>query len=227
MTKRWLNNMRNGHHHNSMYWQKVRFNLPALSRVLKEVTIAMVLSDAGMEWRGRDALIKFEQGHRQKDFVYHLFDLYKEYCFSTEVRQYLVKSGPRKGLIKSYYFKTFSIPQFTEVYNLFYEKGTKVIRPGLVLDHIGSLGLRYWIMSDGSLQKDKRSIILHTQSFTKEENLLLSSELNTKFGLHSRVIDHKGKYAVIFIPRRDAQIVRKLIYPHVLPHFTYKLPRKT
>lgn len=218
--------MRDGHHHNSVYWQKVRLNLPALSQVLKEVTIAMVLSDAGMEWRGRDALIKFEQGYRQKNFVYHLFDLYKEYCFSTEVREYVAKSGARKGLVKSYYFKTFSIPQFTEVYNLFYEDGTKVIRPGLVSDHIGGLGLRYWIMSDGSLQKDKRSMILHTQSFTKEENLLLSSELNRKFGLHSRVIEHKDKYTVIFIPRRDAQTIRELIYPHLLPHFAYKLPRR-
>lgn len=79
-------------------------------------------------------------------------------------------------------------------------------------------------MSDGSLQNDFKSMILHTQSFTQAENELLSRELNAKFGLHSRVIPHKDIYWVIFIPNGDAATLHKLISPHIIPHFKYKVP---
>gem|GEM_PF-6688772 len=49
-------------------------------------------------------------------------------------------------------------------------------------------------MGDGSLQKDNKTLILHTQSYTKIENLILSKELNEKFGFLSEVIEHKKKY---------------------------------
>jgi hypothetical protein len=49
-------------------------------------------------------------------------------------------------------------------------------------------------MGDGSLQNDKKSMILHTQSYSQAENLILSSELNKKFGFESKVISHKNKY---------------------------------
>jgi len=49
-------------------------------------------------------------------------------------------------------------------------------------------------MCDGSIQKDLLTMVLHTHSFSYEENLLLSNELNEKFKLNSQVISHKKKY---------------------------------
>jgi hypothetical protein len=46
-------------------------------------------------------------------------------------------------------------------------------------------------MGDGSLQKDNKTMILHTQSYTKTENLILSKELNEKFYFSTEVISHK------------------------------------
>lgn len=108
---------------------------------------------------------------------------------------------------------------------MFYVDGVKTILPGLVTNHLSGLGLAYWVMSDGSLAKDLQSMILHTQSFTLEENTLLSTELNDKFGLHSRVILHKEKYYVIFIPREDAKLLHDLIAPHIISSLKYKVPR--
>lgn len=169
--------------------------------------------------------MKIEQGYMQKDFVDHLFRVFSKYCFSTSAQAYIPNKGVRKGLVKSYWFKTFSHTSFTEIWNLFYVNGVKTIQPGLVLNHINGLGLAYWVMSDGSLQNDSQSMILHTQSFTKAENEMLSNELNIKFGLHSRVISHKKKYWVIFIPRQDAALLNQLISPHMLPYFSYKVPK--
>lgn len=190
-----------------------------------EVAIAMVLSDAGLAWTSKDAHMKIEQGYKQVEFVKHLFELFKDYCFAVSPQPYIAKSGTRQGLVKSYWFKTFSHPSFTCIWNMFYVDGVKTILPGLILEHLTGLGLAYWIMSDGSLQSDGRSMILHTQSFTERENELLSSELNIKFGLHSRVIPHKEKYWVIYIPSKDATVLHSLIYSHIIPSFKYKVPR--
>lgn len=79
-------------------------------------------------------------------------------------------------------------------------------------------------MSDGSLQKGNKEMIIHSQSFTKEDNELLSNELNVKFGFSSTVISHKDIYWVIKIPSSDAALLHKLISPHMIPYFKYKVP---
>ena len=53
-------------------------------------------------------------------------------------------------------------------------------------------------MCDGSLQKNKKTIILHTQKFTfKENHIFFFAQLNMKFKLNTKVISHKSKYDVI------------------------------
>lgn len=73
-----------------------------LSPYLKEIAIAMVLSDATMYKVSREAYIKFEQGYIQKEFVDHLFELFKDYCFMLTPGARVPKHGHRIGLVKSY-----------------------------------------------------------------------------------------------------------------------------
>ena len=70
-------NARNGHHFNSKYWQS---HNPKLFQLI----LGMVLSDATMYRVSHEALVKFEQGADQKEFLFHLFQESKEYCFMTE-----------------------------------------------------------------------------------------------------------------------------------------------
>ena len=51
--------------------------------------------------------------------------------------------GDRKDLVKSYWFKTFSHPSFTEILNLFYKNNTKYIQPNLIKDNLTPRGLAY------------------------------------------------------------------------------------
>ena len=80
-------------------------------------------------------------------------------------------------------------------------------------------------MCDGSLQNDKKSIILHTQGFSEKENLLLSSELNEKFKLHTSVIQHKKIYYVIKTKFTDASQILNLIQKYMISSMEYKLPK--
>jgi len=80
-------------------------------------------------------------------------------------------------------------------------------------------------MADGSLQKDYKTMIIHTQSYTKEENLILSKELNDKFNFNTKVIPHKQKYWVIKFHPNDSLQLYKLITDLILPSMVYKIPK--
>jgi hypothetical protein len=80
-------------------------------------------------------------------------------------------------------------------------------------------------MGDGSLQKDQKTMILHTQSYTRLENFILSEELNEKFGFTTEVILHKDKYFCIKYSSKDALLLHNLIKPYVHSSMAYKIPK--
>jgi hypothetical protein len=62
----------------------------------------MILGDACMYKVSKHALIKFEQGYLQENFLFHLFDLFKLYCFMNTPGKRLELKGIREGQIKSF-----------------------------------------------------------------------------------------------------------------------------
>jgi hypothetical protein len=224
-----IRNYKDGLNLNSKYWQDWKKKLPPISSELREIAIGMILPcvairrwcDACMYKKSKHSLIKFEQGYTQEKFLNHLFSKFKSYCFMEEPGKRIELYGERKGLIKSLWFKTFSHYSFDDIWNLFYienkdkYKVIKTIQKGLILNQLTDKGLAYWVMGDGSLQKDKKTMILHTQSFNENENLILSKELNKKFNFKTEVKLHKKFYWVIKFYKDDALILHNLIKPHI------------
>jgi len=71
-------------------------------------------------------------------------------------------------------------------------------------------------MCDGSLAKDKQTMILHTQSYSFEDNIKLSTFLNVQWGFQTQVIQHKDKYPVIKIPSSNSKLLKSLISKNVI-----------
>jgi len=199
--------------------------IPFLPPNLVAILIGCMLGDACMYRVSKDSKVKFEQGYMHADYLFFLFNLFKEYSFQDEPYARKENKGPREGLIKSFSFRTFTHPTFNLIWDLFMSTGKKTVQPGLILNHLTDESLAYWIMDDGSLQIDKKSLIIHTQSYSHEEVQMLSLELNQKFNLHTKVIAHKNIYRVIFIPRSDAVILYNLINSYMHPSMSYKLPK--
>lgn len=224
-----ITNTRDGYHFNSKYWQDWKKNLPMIDSKLFQLILGMVLSDATMYRVSHEALVKFEQGADQKEFLFHLFQECKEYCFMTEpgIRKHI--HGPKQGEVKSYWFKTFSHTSFSIIWDLFYNTSNgvtkKTINPGIILNHLDEVGLAYWVIGDGSLHREGRVLTLHTQGFNQDENKMISEELNLKFGFKSKVVKHKDKFVVQFTTS-DANKLHDLIKPHLISTMQYKLPRK-
>lgn len=216
-----IKNIKFGHHLNSNFWQDWKRKRPFLNHSLYQVCIGIVLSDATMYGISKDAIIKFEQGYAQKEFIDHLYQKMKGYTF-------IDLPGIRYdkiGNVKSYWFKTFSHPTFSIIYQLFYNIKKKSIQPSLVLNHLEKEGLAYWVIGDGSLHREKRVVTLHTQSYNYEENLLLSKELNEKFLFSSKVVKHKTSFVIQF-PTKDANKLHTILSPYLLSSMKYKLPKK-
>lgn len=215
-----IQNILNGYHLNSKYWQDWKNQQPELDSQKFQIALGMVLSDAAMYRVSKEAYIKFEQGAKQKEFIQHLYDQFRGYTFMQSL-------GVRysNSTIKSYWFKTFSHSTFTKVYTLFYCNGKKCISSNLISDHLEDLGFAYWIMGDGSLHREGRVLTLHTQGFTLEENDMLSKQLNRKFGLNSTVKVHKTKYFVVQFPAKDANRLHVILSKYVIDSIKYKLPR--
>ena len=215
----------------SKYWQDWKKNNPKLSQYLRSVAIGLILGDVGLHKVGKEAYIKFEQGYKQKFFIEDLFDKFKLYTFMDKLGIRYQKND--KFTIKSYWFKTYSHETFTDLWKIFYipyinidgkEKYKKSVIPGLITKELDEISLAYWIMCDGSLQKDHKTLILHTQSFNYDTNLIISKELNVKFNLNSEVIVHKHNYYVIKIPKENSKNLNNFIKNHIIDSMKYKLP---
>lgn len=95
-----------------------------------------------MYYVSREALIKFEQGvfffffkkKDQKDFLFHLFESFSAYCFTAEPGTRFEKNTS----VKSYWFKTFSFPDWARLFVLIHEKVNgkwkKTIKQGVIRD---------------------------------------------------------------------------------------------
>ena len=95
------------------------------------------------------------------------------------------------------------------------------------------LSLAVWFMDDGSLDFRPNShyaFILHTEGFKKREITLLIETLKKNFGIKASI--HKSSYRgrvkhKIYIGKDGRDTFYRLVKPHILSLFNYKLPNYT
>ena len=76
---------------------------------------------------------------------------------------------------------------------------------------------------DYNKNSKNKSIVLNTHSFTEDEVLNMSTELNEKFNLDCDIRSNKGK-KIIVIKASSYLIFSKLVDPHIISDMRYKLP---
>lgn len=156
-----------------------------------------------------------------------------------EYRQWKVKILKRLDFKTNKYGSIYSPshPIYSELYNIFYYKNRKILtEKGLkLLNH--PIGLACLFMDDGSLVINNYKqnsnitlfpqIVLYTQSFTKEENILLKEHIektfNIKFTLSKR--NDGTKYILKINKRNEIYSFIDLIKPYVsqVPSMKYKV----
>ena len=137
--------------------------------------------------RNVDTKLHFKQGLVHKEYVSHLYDIFRLYC-SNVPKTTNNPPHPKTGKIYvSMTFETFTLPCFNELYDLFYVAGKKVI-PNNISEFLTAAGLAYWICDEGSWNKPGRYVTLCTDSFSLAEVKLLIKALNDNFNLKCYII---------------------------------------
>lgn len=176
----------------------------------------------------------FKQSGRHKDYLFFLYDFFQErgYCSKSLPREYKTILKNTLNVSKTYYgyeFYLFTFSSLNWLYFLFYNNGTKTIRPELI-NYLTPMSLAFLIMDDGGWVSGSKSVRIATNNFTKEEVELLKSMFETKFGLNCTVqlLSKKGgntpkdKYS-IYVKVSSLPKLRELVLPYMHSSMMYKL----
>lgn len=202
-----------------------RDNLTELPPHLREILLGMVLGDAHIGRYGTGhARIRFMQGVRQRVFIEHLFALFQDWRWAKELN-----ARVRRKEEKTYtalWFATFTHPVFTQLHEIFYRprpsgNGWIKVIPDQVAEWITPRVLAYHVMCDGS--RNKKSLIIHTDGYTKKQSQAYVDGINQAFGLHGYVTRATQAQWYIRFPATDLPALQRLLKPYLLESFYYKL----
>jgi hypothetical protein len=164
---------------------------------------------------------QFAQGLIHEEYLFHLFDLFKDYCI-TEPKIKEDKPDFRTNKVySSVHFNTIRLPCFNELYLLFYLNRKKVV-PLNIRDLLTPAGLAFLAQDDGSLASRRNGFYFSTNSFTLSEVELLASVLKDKFNLDCTIQKEKSKHR-IYIRAKSLPLFRELVTPYFHFSMIYKL----
>lgn len=164
--------------------------------------------------------LQFKQSNKNKDYIDHLYDLFKEYCGSKPKISNSYDIRPSKNKVySSIKFTTFSLPCFNKFRALFYNSSGVKIIPDNLEDLLTARSLAYWIMDDG--YKGVSGFYFCTESYSLSENHKLSKILKNKFNLDSGVHNHTNGYR-LYVFGSSKEKLLLLVKPYLISHFYYK-----
>ena len=164
--------------------------------------------------------LRFYMSSINKDLVFHLYSIFKDYCKSEPKVTSSIDNRPgKKEFNVSIKFWSQSLPCFNQFRELFYDElGTKFI-PYNLDEIISARSLAYWAMDDG--YKSGKGFYFCTESYTLEDNTKLSQILRNRFNLECGIHKHtNGHRLYVFSSSKD--ILLELIKPYLIEHFYYK-----
>jgi LAGLIDADG DNA endonuclease family len=115
-----------------------------LTSELKQILVGLILGDLYLRRRkiNRDVSIHFKQGLLHKEYIEHLYDLFKTYCPSTLKYETSLPDKRTGNIYTTVYFTSFTLPCFNEYFDLFYKSSIKVI-PNNIGDLLTPISLAY------------------------------------------------------------------------------------
>lgn len=185
----------------------------SLTQFQKSVIIGSILGDGYLRIvPGRkDAFLEINHSVNQKDYVDWKYSILKNICIS------LPKLRKGKGRRIAYRFYTKQLLELTEMYQLFYRNGRKIIPKNIVLDPII---LSVWFMDDGSKCRDS-DIYLNTQQFDKVNQRILILCLK-KMGLETKMNKDKGYFRLRFL-KSSIPKLKSILEKIIIPSMKYKI----
>ncbi len=194
-----------------------------LSYELRQILVGLILGDLNVQKQTKisNVRLRFKQGLVHKDYLMHLYELFKTYCPAPPKTTNPVADKRTGNNYLGMYFNTYSLPCFMELYDLFYPEGKKQI-PENIGELLTPLGLAYWLCDDGTFVIGRNITTLCTESFLESDVDSLMSVLSNKFGLKCRK-DKRGNGFRIVILKSSLWKLRELVLPYIHSSMLYKI----
>jgi hypothetical protein len=181
--------------------------------------VGLLLSDGWLQ-KGKphwNARLGFKQGVVHSELFWHIWGILSHYCSAWP---YLTKTVVRGRLFWGIAFFTRALPCFTNLYNLFYPKGIKVVPEG-IWDLLTPVALAFWILGDGSARN--KGLLLCTDSYTIQDIVRLMNVLMIKFHLKCTIHYDTPTQPRIYISSESMDTLRTLVCSYIHPSMLYKL----
>jgi hypothetical protein len=186
----------------------------SLTQLERSMIIGCILGDGYVRViSGRkNAFLEVNHSVKGRAYVDYKYAVLKRICASPPKERSSGLNGRR-----AYRFYTKQHHALTELYELFYRDGRKMIPQDLTLDPVS---LAVWYMDDGSRSRAS-DVYLNTQQFSMKDQRRLINAMR-KMGIKARLNKDK-KYYRIRILKEFIPTFMKIIQPHVIPSMLYKL----
>jgi LAGLIDADG DNA endonuclease family protein len=113
-------------------------------------------------------------------------------------------------------------PELSGLRQAFYsQNAVKGVPIDLMDREMTAFGLAIWFMDDGTA--DRNQVRINTQSFSRDENLMLIKFLHAKLGLTATLNKDKDRHR-LRIGANDMTRFIDLVAPFIIPSMQYKLP---
>jgi DNA-binding transcriptional regulator WhiA len=190
-----------------------------LSDIQRKILVGVLLGDAHLETQnnGRTYRVKFEYSVSHKEYVYHLYEVFKEWV-TTEPQLKCDKTH------NNIWFQTISHPAFRFYAHQFYRNQRKCVPVRIIHKLLSEVSLAYWYMDDGSIKsKESKAVLFNTQGFCEKEVEKLCEVLAQRFGLEATKRKQKEGWQ-IYISERSYERFVEIVLPYIVPSMMYKIP---
>jgi len=204
-----------------------------IPQIHKDVIVGCGLGDASFNMNNGKAAIWFDQGLPNKDYLFYLFEIMKEYASLPTVGERVFFDARYNKENFSYNFRTKASTTFYPFAQLYLDKTEKTgkyvkIVPQCIGELLTPGALAFWIQDDGQHVK-RGGVTLCTDNYTENEVLILKSVLESKYKLQCSIHNKnpiKGYYR-IYISAKSLPILQPLVSNYFHSSMLYKLNIKS
>jgi len=196
---------------------------------LHQVLIGLLLSDGSIEKSSETSLARLSVmfGWLHIAYLFHLYNLFEPYT-DSDIRIITTYNKRTNTEHNQVAFKTVSLPIFLKYHKMFYvfdDKSKRYIKiiPHNIEDHMTPVVLAHLIMGDGNLKPKDNIIRIYTNSFSKKDVELLSTSINNKLGIITKVTYDRNNQYILTISKNQLEAVKTMILPYMHKSMLYKL----
>lgn len=190
-----------------------------LTQEQEEILLGKILGDGFLEQNGKNVRLKIDHGAKQKDYVFWLYEKFKNVALKPY--QIFVHDKRNDRVYEHWRFSTYSLPIFKSWRRLFYSNRRKII-PQRVTRLLNPLSLAVWYMDDGFRRTDCKGLYLCTSAYSMKEQNILQNSLEKKFNVKTSLHFARSN-ARIYVCSSEVNKFCTLIQEFILPIFRYKL----